>query len=119
MENEDKKYHKLAILIIKIVWGIFCLVCLIANCPDFFNALKHPELYPFGAEAVSDLWWYNTQKLYLLSCVIWFFWFAVGLLFCLLQHKFQKLTWGIVIHLFLTLLYVVIINLEKNPILAC
>ena len=95
--------------IVKILWGVFCLLWLIVECSDFYQALKYPQLYPFGAQAVSDLWYYKTQKLYLWDCVIWFFWFAVGFLFCLLQHKFQKLKWGIVIHLFFTLLILLVL----------
>lgn len=90
--------------VVKIAWGIFCLLSLIAGCVDFYQALKCPELYPFGAEAVSDLWYYKTQELYLWYNAIWLFWFAAGILLCLLQHKFQKLKWGIIVHLFLTLL---------------
>ena len=90
--------------VIKIVWGIYCVLALIVICVDFYDALKHPEFFPFGAEAVSFLWYYKTQGAYLWYSLIDFIWYTIGFLFCLLQHKFQKIKWGIIIHLFLTLL---------------
>ena len=98
--------------IIKIVWGIFCLLLLTVMCEDFYQALKYPGHYHFGGESpVSGLWYYKTQGLYLLNCVIWFFWFTIGFIVCLLQSKFRNLRWGIAVHLFFTLLYVFAINL--------
>jgi hypothetical protein len=80
-------------------------------CDDFYQALKHPEFYHFGGEGpIADFWYYKTQELYLRSSAIMNLWFALGFLFCLLQNKFKNLKWGIVMHLFLTLLYVFIIN---------
>jgi hypothetical protein len=88
--------------IVKILYGIFCLLFLIVTCEDFYQALEHPEPYHFGA---GNLWYYETQELYLLSNVINFFWLAAGFLFCLLQNKFRSLEWGIAIHSIFTLLY--------------
>jgi hypothetical protein len=88
--------------IVKILWSFFCLFVLVANGFDFYQVLMHPEAYPFGAEAVSNLWYYKTQKLYLYYCVIWFLWFAAGISLCLLQYKYQKLRWIIVTHIILS-----------------
>jgi hypothetical protein len=65
--------------IAKVIWGSFCLLGITSSVV-------------VGIQ--SDLW----------SAVILFCWFAVGLLFCLLQHKFRCLKWWIIAHCFLTLL---------------
>ena len=109
MSNKNKiNVYKLAGLVIKVVWGILCLLMSIVLCDDFYEALKYPEKYYFGSEAMGYL--YKTQELYLYTDIVLFFWFAGGFLFCLLQRKFQKLKWEIIIHLLLTLLYIVITN---------
>ena len=96
--------------IIKIAWGIFCLLFLALMCEDFYQALKYPGHYHFGGEGPVTLWYYETQGLYLWNCVIFFFWFTIGFIVCLLQNKFRNLRWGIAMHLFFTLLYYTILQ---------
>jgi hypothetical protein len=97
--------------IAKVIWGSFCLFGITLFVEDFYHALNHPEVYPFGAEGpVAGIWYYKTQELYLWSAIILVCWFAVGLLLCLLQHKFRYLKWWITAHCFLTLLYILIVN---------
>lgn len=95
--------------ITKIIWGLFCLLFIIATIADFEQASKHPEFYRFGADFYGGDWNYKTQINYLWSNVIFFFWFAVGLYFCLRQHKVKKLKWGIMAHIVISLLWVFII----------
>jgi hypothetical protein len=90
--------------IIKILWGVICLLCLIIFCEDFYTALKYPEPYHFGVVPAKHLWYYKTQGAYLWFVIVLCLWFVVGFLFCLLQNKFRNLKWGIIIHLFFTLL---------------
>jgi hypothetical protein len=91
--------------IVKIVWGIFCLLFLVVVCNDFYEALIYQERYYFGSGGPAPIW-YKTQELYLWHGAIMSFWFAAGFLFCLLQNKFRNIKWGIVMHLFFTLLYI-------------
>ena len=98
-------------IIAKVIWGGFCLFGIILFVWDFYLAFNQPELYPFGTEGpVACLWYYKTQKAYLWSAVISVCWFAAGFLFCLLQHKFRLLKWGITAHCLLTLLFILLIN---------
>ena len=97
--------------IAKTIWGSFCLFGIILFCEDFHHALNHPELYYFGAEGpTAGIWYYKTQELYLWFAVILICWFAVGLLLCLLQYKFRFLKWGIIIHFFLSILYLILVR---------
>jgi len=98
--------------IIKIAWGITCLFFIIIDSVDFYQALHFPHLYPFGAEAVSDLWWYRTQKIYLWYSAFWIFWHTIGLAFCLLQHKFRNLKYGIVVNILVWLLQILYFRLS-------
>ena len=92
--------------IAKAIWGVFCLFGIILFVEDFYKSFNHPEVYPFGAEGpVAGIWYYNTLKAYLWSSASLVCWFVVGLLCCLLQHKYQWLKWGITAHCLITLLY--------------
>jgi hypothetical protein len=56
--------------IAKAIWGSFCLFGATLFVEDFYQAVNHPDVYPFGAEGpVAGIWYYKTQELYL--------WFAV------------------------------------------
>lgn len=66
--------------------GVAYLFFLILAVCGFYGTLKAPEL--------RVDWYYGV-----IGCL----WFAAGVIFCLLQHKFRNLKWGIIIHLFLTL----------------
>jgi hypothetical protein len=101
--------------IVKAIWGSVCLFGIILFIEDFYQALNHPGIYPFGSEGpVGGIWYYKTQELYLYFVVIMLCWFAVGLLLCLLQHKFRYLKWGIAVHCFLTLLRILIVNMDNR-----
>ena len=101
--------------IAKAIWGICCLFGVILFVEDFYQALKHPELYYFGSEGpVAGLWYYETQASYLWSAVMLVCWFAAGFLLCVLQHKFKILKWGIIAHCVLTLLYMLIIHMTME-----
>ncbi|MDR2042547.1 MAG: hypothetical protein LBP98_09590 [Tannerella sp.] len=100
--------------IAKAIWGSFCLFGATLFVEDFYQAVNHPEVYPFGAEGpVAGIWYYKTQELYLWFAIILVCWCAVGLLLCLLQHKFRYFKWGITVHCFLTLLYILIVNMDS------
>ena len=97
--------------IVKAIWGGFCIFGIFLFVEDFYQAFNHPELYPLRAEGpVAGIWHYKTQEAYLGSAVILVCWFVVGLLCCLLQHKYRWLKWGITAHCFFTLLYILMIN---------
>jgi len=73
---------------VKILWGIFCLLCLALNCVSFYQVQKHPWFYKYiGIEVYA----------------FFILWFAVGFLFCLLQNKSQNFERSIKIHLYFTL----------------
>ena len=96
---------------VKAIWGGICIFGIFLFAEDFYQAFYHPEIYPFGAEgAVAGIWHYKTQVTYQWSAVIWVCWFVSGFLLCLLQHKFRLLTWWIIAHCFLTLLYICIVS---------
>jgi hypothetical protein len=97
--------------IVKIIWGLFCLLIIVVMCLDLYDASNYPERYPFGGEGpVVELWWYKTQRHYILFSIILILWFFIGLVFCCVQHKISKLKWMILIHIFLTAVYIVFVN---------
>jgi hypothetical protein len=97
----------MALKIIKSIWGILCLLFAIIMSEDCYTVLKHPDIYRFGAEGPFP-WYYETQKTYLWFGVFMISWSVGGFFFCLLQNKFRNLKWGIIIHIFTTLLYYVV-----------
>ena len=97
--------------ITKIVWGAICLFFIFVLSVDIQEAIANPELYFFGSGPHNSLG-YKSLNEYIYYSIILIIWFVIGFLFCLLQHKLRNLKWGIIIHLFLTLLYVVIINID-------
>jgi hypothetical protein len=74
----------IAWIAIKIIWAVYCL---------WYSFL--------GIRVIGD-----ELMNHFPVCFVFFFWFAAGFLFCVLQHKIQNLSWAIVIHLFLTSLFV-------------
>jgi hypothetical protein len=97
--------------ILKIIWGLFCLLIIVIMCLDLYYASNYPERYPFGGEGpVAEFWWYKTQGLYILFGIILMFWFFIGLVFCCIQYKISNFKWGILIHIFLTVIYIVFVN---------
>jgi len=108
----------IALNVVRIVWAIFCLFFLTVMLHDFYQALKHPELYHFGEENPFVFWYYWTQKLYLSFSVAWIFWNIAGFLFCVLQNKFKNLKWGMIIHIVITLLYLFVYAVILPPYYA-
>jgi hypothetical protein len=94
--------------ITKLLYICFCLLFIFIFSGDISEAIKYPELYPIGVESVSHLWHYKTQETYVLGGVLMILWFAVGILLCLLQYKFQKLRWIITIHFALSVSYLIL-----------
>ena len=101
----------MALKITKIIWGIICLFFVWLWVDDFYTAFRTPEIYPFGGEGpVADFWWYETQKSYLIFSAVLIIWFFIGLMLCLFQYKMEKLKHGIVMHIIVTFIYVIVIN---------
>jgi hypothetical protein len=102
MKIEQKKASitvDVAWIAVKIIWGIYCLGYSFLGIRAI--GISH---FPF--------------------CFVFFFWFAAGFLFCVLQHKIQYLSWAIITHLFLTSLFIVpsapfypYFQLLENPII--
>jgi hypothetical protein len=90
--------------------GIAFVFFLIPIALNFYGTLKTQEfvLDPsyYGLRGSFYAWFLETRGRYLWYGVILGFWFATGLFFCLLQHKFRNLKWGIIIHLFITIWYI-------------
>ena len=76
---------------VKIIWGIPCFLLFIYRFVAIYRELMRPWYY-------EGIFWYSA---------IVSFWPVIGIAFCLLQNKFQNLKWGIIIHLILTLLFLV------------
>ena len=95
--------------ILKFSWLVICLFFVWLWSDDFYTALETPEIYHFGSEGPIDLWWYKNQKAYLISGAILVFWFFIGSMLCMFQHKRERLKYGIVAHIFITIIYFVFV----------
>jgi hypothetical protein len=101
----------MALKITKIIWGIICLFFVWLWSDDFCTAFRTPEIYPFGEGGPINLWWFETQKSYLIFGIVLIIWFFIGLILCLFQYKVGKLKYGIAVHIIVTIIYIIVIRI--------
>ena len=56
-------------LVLRILWGVCCLLLLWVAVADSIQFSKHPELYPIGCEGLS--WSYESSENYILTGCGW------------------------------------------------
>lgn len=63
-------------LVLRILWGLCCLLLLCVDIGDYIQFSKHPELYPIGCEELS--WSYESYENYAFTCRAAIGWHAIG-----------------------------------------
>jgi len=89
--------------IAKILCGMIYLYLLYAVSRELYDTLRFPfacccEIAEHGEDVMR-----RRHIKWILTVAILGLWFAAGFIFCVLQHKFRNLKWGIIIHSILTL----------------
>ena len=88
-------------LVLRILWGLCCLLLLWVATGDYIQFSKHPELYPIGCEGLS--WSYESFENYAFTSRAAIGWNAIGFVAsacCRFRHSGKIL----LVHFLLTLL---------------
>lgn len=94
--------------LIKAVWSACCLLLLVVFIIDLINFNNKPESYPIGWEGGG--WSYESSFNYTLSGYIGIFWLLIGMI-PLILWKRKSSNCIIIIHFFISVVYVIYINL--------
>ena len=63
-------------LVLRILWGLCCLLLLWMVVSDSIQFSKHPELYPIGCEGLG--WSYESSENYIFTSRVAIGWSAIG-----------------------------------------
>lgn len=63
-------------LVLRILWGLCCLLLLWVDVNDYIQFSKHPELYPIGEGEFG--WIYKSFENYTLGCRVAIGWDIIG-----------------------------------------
>ena len=88
-------------LVLRILWGLCCLLLLWMAVSDSIQFSKHPELYPIGCEGLS--WSYESSENYILTGYVVIGWSAIGFV-ASACYRFKYSGKILLVHFVLTLL---------------
>lgn len=90
-------------LILRILWGLCCLLLLWVNVGDYIHFAEHPEHYPIGEGEFG--WSYKSFENYALACRIAIGWDIIGIVTSAC-YRFRHSGKILLIHFVLTLIMI-------------
>ena len=91
------------VLIFKMLVAIVYLLFVVMGVGEAIIVfIKGDSYYPFGAEATSNTFWYDSARIYIIFNLIISIWYILGLILCFLGKKYNII---FLLHIAITILW--------------